>query len=169
MKALICVALAGELGDFKDAPVLVTGVGKINATLALMNHAYHYLLPYDVIINVGSAGGVNLPKHTVHEFGIFREGDLSYPDYKPEIITNWRSNKVMSTFDSFQTTKPKHVTHGVDMEAFALAKVCKLHDKKFYCFKYITDVIGEPNQEETWAAAYTSGQEALRAKLKEIL
>ena len=27
----------------------------------------------------------------------------------------------------------------VDMEAYALAKICKLHDIKFKCFKYISD------------------------------
>ena len=41
--------------------------------------------------------------------------------------------------DSFVTQTPKLKTDLVDMEAYAIAKICYLKDIKFRCFKYISD------------------------------
>jgi len=41
--------------------------------------------------------------------------------------------------DSFQTGVAKLHCDVIDMEAYALAKVCYLEDARFGCAKYITD------------------------------
>ena len=48
------------------------------------------------------------------------------------------------------------------MEGYAFAKICKIKKIKFFCFKYISDIIGEQNQEETWLYNYQNGRTLLK-------
>ena len=53
------------------------------------------------------------------------------------------------TGDSFVTETPKLKTDLVDMEAYAIAKICYLQNIKFKCFKYISDYANE-NSNNDW-------------------
>ena len=58
-KPLIVCALEVETqGQLDDYDVLYTGVGKVNATYALTSHfgKYGSYIPYDLVINYGTAG-----------------------------------------------------------------------------------------------------------------
>ena len=46
---------------------------------------------------------------------------------------------VCGTADSFETCAPALPCDVVDMEAYALAKVCHLEGARFACVKYVTD------------------------------
>ena len=48
--------------------------------------------------------------------------------------------------DKFATTKPDGYCNVVDMEAYALAKVCMHFDVNFKCMKFISDIIGQGDQ-----------------------
>ena len=167
---LICVALESELprSKFQDAPILYTGVGKINAAISLMNYLHNYP-EIKRVINVGSAGGIKewVYRGRVYEFGTFRE-DLSFPNHQEEIIKLNDRGLIISTFDQFQTVRPPWPTYAVDMESFALAKVCVSEGREFQCYKYISDLIGDDNQEQVWIEEYSNGQNLLVEQLKKI-
>ena len=54
-------------------------------------------------------------------------------------ITFGREGVTCGSGDKFVTSAPKLQTDIVDMEAFAIAKVCKLENIDFRCFKFISD------------------------------
>ena len=163
MKTLICVALESEMPREKldGEPILYTGVGKINATISLMARLHDYP-EIQRVINVGSAGGIKgrVKRGEVCQFTLFRE-DLSFPTHEEEIIEYGEGGLIISTFDRFQTKEPLWVTDAVDMESYALAKVCKLMGKEFLCYKFISDLIGDTNQEKVWEDEHKNGQQLL--------
>ena len=54
-------------------------------------------------------------------------------------ISFGREGFTCGTGDKFVTRAPRLKTDIVDMEAFAIAKVCKLKNIDFRCFKFISD------------------------------
>lgn len=168
MKAVVCVALKSELNEYTGAPILYTGVGKVNATYTLTEYLFHYKV--DTVINVGSAGGLHSKdRYTLQEIGRILDGDMHYPNY----VENWIDVVnphlyTLGTFDSFQTIKPSKNMDCVDMEAYALAYVCQRLGKKFICYKYISDIIGDDNQEQKWVKKHSSGQALITQQLNKI-
>ena len=55
------------------------------------------------------------------------------------------------------------------MESFALAKVCKRLNVDFKCFKYISDIVGEENQDDEWLENVSNGKYLLKDKVDEII
>ena len=55
----------------------------------------------------------------------------------------------------------------VDMESYALAKVCKLENIKFRCFKYLSDNADE-NASDDWIENCKKGAKLFQNKLKEF-
>jgi adenosylhomocysteine nucleosidase len=49
----------------------------------------------------------------------------------------------------------------VDMEAYAIASVCKKMNVHFTCYKYITDYVGTPHQADTWQKNVANGVEEI--------
>ena len=124
-----------------------TGVGKINATYNTLQ--FINLYKPKIVINYGTAGAINTELKGIVECTKFyqRDMDVRGLDFKlgetpfdsiNEIIT---SNKGYScgTGDSFVEQKIDMKVDIVDMEAYAIAKVCKLENIEFKCFKYISD------------------------------
>jgi len=165
---LITAALKAEFPFSDEFPVLYTGVGKVNASLSLFS--YLSLNPWiQLVINVGSAGGINCKLGSVVECGIFIDGQLNYPGYIEEHIVYQNNKRVCLTFDHFITETPNKIGHCVDMEAFALAKTCLLKEVNFLCFKYISDIIGEENQENKWTEQHRKGKDLLKETIKNII
>ena len=81
---LIVYALSEEF-PFKDYNSVVTGVGKVNATLNLYSHLIEHT-NIKLVVNVGTAGGVLCNKNEVIECGIFEDGQLEYPGFEGEVI-----------------------------------------------------------------------------------
>jgi adenosylhomocysteine nucleosidase len=166
MKNFVIAAALNKEFPFKDEfPIVYTGVGKVNATFNL----YSYLNNYpqtQLVINVGSAGGITERIGSVIECGTFIDGQLDYPGYIEEHIVHQASKKICLTYDNFITKTPNKIGHCVDMEAFALAKTCFLMGVNFLCFKYISDIIGENNQENKWLENHKSGKDLLKEIIK---
>ena len=124
-----------------------TGVGKINATyntLRLIN-----LYKPKIIINYGTAGAINTELNGIIECTKFyqRDMDIRSLDFElgetpfdniKEIIIS-KNGFSCGTGDNFVNQKIDMKVDVVDMEAYAIAKVCKLEKIEFKCFKYISD------------------------------
>ena len=149
MKILILVALkdeldANEIGDFK---VYYSGVGKVNAAIKTLQVIQKH--SPDLIINFGTAGSLNPRLSGLLEVGSFYQRDMNASPLGFEVgqtpfeedieITFGREGVTCGTGDKFVTSTPILKTDIVDMEAYAIAKVCKLKNIDFRCFKFISD------------------------------
>ena len=123
------------------------GVGKINATyntLKLIN-----IHKPKLIINYGTAGAINTKLKGIVECTKFYQRDMDVRglgfqlgetpfDKNKEIIIS-ENGYSCGTGDSFVNKKIDMKVDVVDMEAYAVAKVCMLENIEFRCFKYISD------------------------------
>ena len=123
------------------------GVGKINATyntLRLIN-----VHKPKIIINYGTAGAINKQLKGIVECTKFYQRDMDVRgldfelgetpfDKTKEIIIS-ENGYSCGTGDTFVNKKIDMNVDLVDMEAYAIAKVCLLENIKFKCFKYISD------------------------------
>ena len=55
------------------------------------------------------------------------------------------------------------------MESYSLASVCKWFNKKFSCYKYISDKVGESSQLDTWEENLNHGSLAFNNILNKFL
>jgi len=148
-KSIILVALEDELpkGYLPSWNILYTGVGKINASYTASKAIFEF--KPETIINFGTAGSLRSDLSGLQEVSIFKQRDMDAeglgfalgetPFDKTSTINNNRKGLSCGTGDSFVEAKPKLLTDLVDMEAYALAKICKLNEVKFICYKYISD------------------------------
>jgi adenosylhomocysteine nucleosidase len=158
---LVVIALRAEsAGVFESAgvPVLYCGVGKVNAAIALTRELARYALrghAMPLVVNFGSAGSRRHDSGALvqcHEF-VQRDMDvtgLGFPlgvtpyDEAPsslrfEPVFGHLPCAVCGSGDSFATGVVGMDCAVVDMEAYALAKVCWCEKARFACVKYITD------------------------------
>jgi adenosylhomocysteine nucleosidase len=158
---LVVMALEAEAdGVFAAAgvPVLYCGVGKVNAAIALaraLSRHEHSGAPLPLVLNFGTAGSRVHPGGTLlacHEFvqrdmdvrGLgFALGvtpfDAAPPTLAFEPLFTHLTPAVCGSGDSFATGESAVPCDVVDMEAYALAKVCKTMGAAFGCVKYVTD------------------------------
>lgn len=144
---LIVVAVAAEAADMdEDAPVLLTGIGRLNATLALTDCLHRYLhaggLP-SAIINVGTAGALRpgltgvhrIDRVVLHDFSHAGVAALTGRDeYPPIDLATDRpdpsSGLTLATGDVFVedgTVRDRLAQDAdlVDMEGYAVATVAQ--------------------------------------------
>jgi adenosylhomocysteine nucleosidase len=158
---LVVVALQAETaGVFERAgvPVIYCGVGKVNAAMTLADQLAQYRFdrqPMPLVINFGSAGSRQFPTGAMvacHEF-VQRDMDVSGLGFELG-VTPFDEAPARLSFpprfdhlpagicgsgDSFATIDVALECAVVDMEAYALAKVCWRHQADFACVKYVTD------------------------------
>src|ERR1700719_1408104 len=159
--ALVVVALRAESAGVFEAegvPVLYCGVGKVNAAIALARELTRYALQgqaMPLVLNFGSAGSRCHPTGALvgcHEFvqrdmdvrGLgFALGVTPYdeaPDrLRFEPVFKDLPPAVCGSGDSFATAATEMDCAVVDMEAYALAKVCWYEKARFACAKYVSD------------------------------
>ena len=189
-KTLIVCALEIETqGQLDDYEVLYTGVGKVNATFELTRKfgKYGSYIPYDMVINYGTAGSRKIKKKTLVDCtkfiqrdmdvtGLgFMRGETPFEQDPPFVIQQQNvefnpigRNATCGSGDNFAEDKSQYYGEVVDMEAYALAKVCYLYDIPFISFKYITDGADEQAHED-WEKNLADGIEVFKEKiLKEL-
>jgi adenosylhomocysteine nucleosidase len=158
---LVVVALRAEsAGVFEAAgiPVLYCGVGKVNAAIALTRELTRYAQQgqaMPLVLNFGSAGSRRHPTGVLvgcHEF-VQRDMDVSglgfalgvtpYDEAPAALrcdpVFKHLPSAVCGSGDSFATTVTDMDCGVVDMEAYALAKVCWHEKAQFACVKYVSD------------------------------
>jgi adenosylhomocysteine nucleosidase len=159
-KVLVVMALEQEAqGRFHAAgvEVLFTGIGKVNAahrlTRKLLELQQRGQVP--LVVNFGTAGS------RVHKAGAivacrrfvqrdmdvtglgFALGQTPFEDSPRELlfdpVFSSLPEAVCATADRFETLEHASEFEVVDMEAYALAKVCRLESTPFACAKFISD------------------------------
>lgn len=181
----LCVALEQELPDPpKGFNILYTGVGKVQAAVALAKHLTVGYRPMQVW-NYGTAGGLNKFVGGLVEVDTFVQRDMiadplaprgQIPFTNPQLGDIKTHNKsdyqiICGTGDSF-VTEPDiwYVTHDidiVDMEGWALAYVCQQWRVPFRSFKFVSDS-ADSNANNDWANNVAKGQELFKQHVKEI-
>lgn len=153
----LIMALANESkGLFEQAGIDVhySGIGKVNAAFK----AYEVIQKTGckILINLGSAGSSVFDAHALVEVSQFVQRDmdvsaLGFPvgltpmdnDHPAEINLQPffidLPKGICGTGDSFATAAAKVACNLVDMEGYAIAKVCKKLGVRFVSVKYITD------------------------------
>ena len=188
-KILIVCALKIETQEqLEDYNVLYTGVGKVNATYELTSHfgKYGSHIPYDLVINYGTAGSRKIKKKTLVDCTKFVQRDMDVTglgfmrgetpfEKEPPLILETKSdfnpigrNATCGTGDCFVEDKSQYYGEVVDMEAYALAKVCYNYDVPFISFKYITDGADEQAHED-WEANLADGIVEFQKKVLDLL
>jgi len=160
-RSLVAMALAAEgAGRFErqGIPVLYTGVGKVNAAAALARRLAQYRcanLAPPLVVNFGTAGSRCHPAHAIvgcHQF-IDRDMNVSALGFAPgttpfdplpavlEFAPRFPSlpAAICGSGDSFAAEATAVQCDVLDMEAYALAKVCRIEGADFACAKYISD------------------------------
>ena len=188
-KTLIVCALEvetqGQLGDYE---VLYTGVGKVNAAIKLTRKLGKFgsHIPYERIINYGTAGSRKIKKKTLVDCTKFVQRDMDVTglgfmrgetpfEKEPPLMLEVNSdfnpigrNATCGTGDSFVEDKSQYYGEVVDMEAYALAKVCWTYDVPFISFKYITDGADEQAHED-WESNLADGIVEFKKKVLDNL
>ena len=134
-----------------------TGVGKINAAIKLIE-LIHLYKPTQVI-NYGTAGSVKREisgliecttfiQHDMDARGLldFKLGETPFDPISKIILSN--EGYICATGDRFVKNKLEMDCDIVDMEAYALAKICRIKDIDFKCFKYISDYANEQSSND---------------------
>ena len=152
------------------------GVGKINATYNL-SKLIGKIKP-NLVINFGSAGAIKEGLSGLVECTKFYQRDMDArglldlklgetPFDNINEIINSDEGFSCGSGDSFVNNKIEINVDLVDMEAYALAKVCKLESVKFRCFKYVSDNADE-NATSDWMENCKKGAKLFQSKLKEF-
>lgn len=158
---LVVMALPLESqGLFERAgvPVLFTGVGKVNAAHALTRRLTEYRLagaPLPHVINFGTAGSQRHPTGALIECAGFTQRDMDvtglgvahgttpFEDVPARLdVTPAFADLpagVCGSGDSFVVNASAHDCDVLDMESYALAKVCYFERCTFNAVKYVTD------------------------------
>ena len=179
-RILIVSALSKEIpnrweGGLENHAILYTGVGKVNATYNLTKVLMDDRDDYDLVINYGTAGSkvynglVDCTRFIQRDMDAtplgFKKGETPF-DKGPSMIDFSHiknpigKNLTCYTGDSFATDLTPY-DDVVDMEAYALAKVCYNIGVDFVSFKYITD----DGNADDWETFCSEGA----GKFKEIL
>lgn len=158
---LLVMALPLESqGAFEQAgiPVLYTGVGKVNAAYALTRRLAEYGhagLPAPRVINFGTVGSRRHATGSILECAAFVQRDMDVTGLGvPLGVTPFEDVPARLEFppvfeslprgccgsgDSFVMSEAALECDVVDMEGYALAKVCWLERVAFTSVKYVTD------------------------------
>ncbi len=187
---LVAMALPAEgAGRFEAAgvEVLYTGIGKVNAAIALtrrLAEAGRDGARLPLVVNFGTAGSANLPAQTLVACRRFVDRDMDVGalgfapgvtpfDPLPPVLEFPAAfpalpEAVCGSGDSFATDHGGFDCDVVDMEAYALAKACKLAGADFACAKYVSDGADE-HAARHWKANVAGAADRFLALYRELL
>jgi adenosylhomocysteine nucleosidase len=163
---LIVVALPGKLTkeNIPQHRLIYTGVGKVNATLGLCKAIAEHRPR--LVVNYGTAGSLRPNLSGLHRVSRFMQRTTPYD--RIAAIEFDDQGLSCGTGDSFVDQLPEIATDLVDMEAYALAKVCLLEKIPFECFKHISDNANS-DASSVWQEHVHRGTSAFIEKLQELL
>ena len=176
-EVLIIIALKEELPRnlLPEFNIEYCGVGKINATYKALEIISKY--EPKLIINFGTAGSLRKNLFGLHEVSHFFQRDMDAtalgfkigvtPFEERSVIDFGRTGLSCSSGDNFVSSPPELKTDLVDMEAYAIAKVCVLKNVQFMCFKYVSDNADE-NASKNWKANASLGATAFKDMVKNL-
>jgi len=183
-RTLVVMALRLESsGVFEAAgvPVLYCGVGKVNAAIALTKELSRYAhqgQEMPLVVNFGSAGSRSFASGALVACQEFVQRDMDVSGLGFALgVTPYDEAPVSLLFDPVFMHLPAAVCGSgdsfamvdievdcavVDMEAYALAKVCWHENARFACAKYVTDG-ADPAAADDWRRnAHLAAEEFLQ-------
>jgi adenosylhomocysteine nucleosidase len=176
MNDLIFIALPNEAPLLQScANVIFTGIGKVNAASVVAEAVERYKPAR--VFNFGTAGGITVT-HGLHQVGSFVQRDMqcfklgARPGETPfeslGVVLELGAGLTCSTGDNFVTDPDLEIPADlVDMEAYAIAKICLRKGIEFYCYKFVSDSADETAYRD-WKEMASSGQRHYIDKLKEF-
>tara|TARA_Y100000739_G_scaffold57519_1_gene47180 strand:- start:902 stop:1501 length:600 start_codon:yes stop_codon:yes gene_type:complete len=176
-EVLLIIALKEELPRnlLPEFNIEYCGVGKINATYKALEIISKY--EPKLIINFGTAGSLRKNLLGLHEVSHFFQRDMDAralgfkigvtPFEERSVIDFGRTGLSCSSGDNFVSSPPELKTDLVDMEAYAIAKVCVLKNVQFMCFKYVSDN-ADKNASKNWKANASLGATAFKDMVKNL-
>ena len=189
---IVCGLEQETQGQLDDWNVLYTGVGKVNATYKLTEHfgTFHSRSSvrrnYELVINYGTAGSRELPVGELVDCTKFIQRDMNVTglgftigqtpfEHKPTVTIKSTSefnpigrNALCGSGDNFVEDRINYYGDVVDMEAYALAKVCYYYDVPFISFKYITDR-ADDDANEDWEDNLSDGIKVFKEKVLDLI
>ena len=181
-KLAVIIALKEETKDVNYEDIYISGVGKVNATIAAMKAINEGATE---IVNYGTAGAVNDLPGIVEPYN-FKKGlvlctgfvdrdmnatpmgfELGQTPYEKNVLVGTQGI-VCGTGDTFATTKPLIDCDIVDMESYAIAKTCMLHNIPFKSYKYISDNADEKSP-TAWLENVSKGNKLFQEQLDKII
>jgi adenosylhomocysteine nucleosidase len=150
MRIKLFVALPSEFPKEKaplGVDVIYTGVGKVNAAIKTTEILKDLSPSETIVINFGSAGSSD-----------YKIGELIKCLQFQQLT--FGNSDVCFTTDTFQSNTKRSIC---DMEAYSIAKVCKIYGFEFVSYKFISDN-GDAND---WKKNHNKGITKFLEKLKE--
>lgn len=176
MDDLVIMALREEAPELAQLPyVFFSGVGKVNAAAATSLLIERHRPGR--VINFGTAGGITVGPglHTVTRFlqrdmrctALGVEPGRTPFESTPTLLDFGGSGLICSSGDDFVTDPDLELTCDlVDMEAYAIAKVCWMRQVRFECYKWVSDRANDAASTD-WQQSVAAGQGHYRIKLIE--
>ena len=180
-KILVLAALESEFfsSEALHFPIIYTGVGKINAAICATKSILEY--SPDLIVNVGTAGSLKKDLVGIHLISEVIEHDMNAEplakrgqtpfDKINHCLKSDIGSKKCATGDSFVTEiDPWLVQQGVDlvdMELFAIAKVCETFGIKWRSMKYVSDYVNE-NSADNWSDSLKNASLQIERSIGEL-
>ncbi len=133
--------------------LIYTGVGKVNAAISATRSLINGNPNNTIVINYGSAGSSHHTLHSILRCKKFQQADMDarpltpgwgitpfdnviHPHIEEGMIIFDENSDTCTTQDTFQQ---KPVFEVNDMEAYGLAKVCRVLGFDFTAYKFISD------------------------------
>jgi adenosylhomocysteine nucleosidase len=190
---IVCALKIETRGQLENYKTLYTGVGKVNATYELTKYLSIHIARAKpkLIINYGTAGSRKYEQGELVDCTQFIQRDMDVTGLGFEIgqtpleedipmriqsesdFNPIGKNALCGSGDNFMNGLPyawykKQSVDVVDMEAYALAKVCYHYDINFISFKYITDNADEHSSKD-WKDNCSDGVREFKNKILEEL
>lgn len=176
---LFVFALEAEAGNlFTEMNTVFTGIGKVNAAIALTK-AIQQCKP-KLIVNLGSAGSQGHGKGSLVCCTQFVQRDmdvtpLGFARYQtplsdvPVVLEHGHAlpgvaQGICGSGDSFETNHGEAPYDVVDMEAYVLALIARDEGIPFVCLKYISDDAGDDAAND-WSVQVHLAAEAFKRVL----
>jgi len=178
MNDLILLALKEEAPELAThSNVFFTGIGKVNAASTTAKLIERY--KPNRIINFGTAGGITVgpglyrvTKFVQRDMQCFKLGALpGQTPFEPGgvVLDIGGKGLTCSTGDNFVTDPNLEIPADlVDMESYAIAKICWRANIHFSCYKFVSDQANEHAYRD-WSEMMSAGQHSYLEKLKELL
>jgi adenosylhomocysteine nucleosidase len=178
MQNAVIMALTAEAPRFIPRHnVFFSGVGKINAAMTATRVIEQYRPAR--IINFGTAGGITVSSglHQVTQF-VQRDmqctglgalpGETPYDSTGVVLSVGKGTGLTCSTGDNFVTSPDLEIPADlVDMEAYAIARVCHYYGVEFVCYKFVSDRANSSAHAD-WTVTVSTGQQLYIEKLAEL-
>ncbi|MDG4531719.1 nucleosidase [Streptomyces sp. AV19] len=161
-RPLLVLAVQEEAAHLDtDVPVLLTGIGKINAAASLATVLARGDRPSE-IINLGTAGALSSGWMGTHEIAQVIQHDIDTPvlkaltgrTYGDALTVNDAAGPTLATGDLFvadEAARARLAEHAqlVDMEGYALVSVARTHEVPIRLIKHVSDEAGA-GAGQTW-------------------